>query len=230
MNPPIPQRDPSVWRRYEVCLVLCVLVATPFAVGCHRLRKAVDFRPAPPPALEVPVSNPAYIGEVDPDFLWRMVIDTLDDHFRIETEQPVRKNQETIMEGRVTTYPEVSGTTFEPWRRDTSRGFERLQSTFQTIRRTATVRVIPEATGYQINVEVIKEQEDVDQSQFATAGASAQRHDGSIVRNENLIRQLPLTLGWFEIGRDLDLERRIMEGILGRITNVEEPRRGLTRH
>ncbi|MEM8736086.1 MAG: hypothetical protein AAGG44_17790, partial [Planctomycetota bacterium] len=54
-------------------------------------------------------------------------------------------------------------------------------------------------------------------------GAATQRNDGSVIRNENQARQLPVTLGWLEIGRDRDLERRIMEGILGRITDVEPP-------
>lgn len=180
-----------------------------------------------PPPIEVPVANPISIGDTDPDFLWRQIVDSVDDHFRIESEQPVRRDDVQWLEGRLTTYPEVSGTILEPWRRDTARGFERLQSTFQTVRRTALVRVIPEPTGYQIRVEVKKEQEDVDQSQFAAAGAAAQRHDGTIVRNENQIRQFPVTLGWIEIGRDRDLERRIMENILGRITNVAPPRKGL---
>jgi hypothetical protein len=187
----------------------------------------MDLAGMPPPPIEVPVANPANIGEIDPDFLWRMIVDTVDNHFRIDSEQPVRKDSVNWLEGRLTTFPEISGTSFEPWRRDTSMGFERLQSTFQTIRRTATVRVVPEPTGYQISVEVIKEQEDVDQSQYAAAGAAAQRHDGTIVRNQNQIRQLPITLGWYEIGRDRDLERRLMEGILGRITNVEPPKRKL---
>jgi hypothetical protein len=185
---------------------------------------------APPPPVEVPVANPTRIGAVDPDFLWRQIVDAVDDHFRIDNEQPVRRNNLNWLEGRLTTFPEVSGTVFEPWRRDTARGFERLQSTFQTIRRTATVRVIPESTGYLLDIVVIKEQEDVDQSQFSTAGSSAQRHDGSIVRNENQLRHLPVTLGWFEIGRDRELEVRLMESILGRITNVEEPPRHLLSH
>ena len=212
---------------FPASLSTCWIVLIVPLCGCHRWGRNWDLRFAPPPAIEVPVANPTNIGEVDPDFLWRMVIDTLDDHFRIESEQPVRKNSENVLPGMVKTYPEISGTSLEPWRRESARGFERLQSTFQTIRRTATVHVVPEPTGYEIRVEVIKEQEDVDQSQFSTAGSSAQRHDGTIVRNENQIRQLPITLGWYEIGRDLDLERRIMEGILGRITNVEPPRRRL---
>jgi hypothetical protein len=76
-------------------------------------------------------------------------------------------------------------------------------------------------------VNVLKEKEDVDQAQSSTAGSATQRHDGTIVRNESQQRQLPLTLGWYEIGRDADLERRIMAGILGRISNVEPARKRL---
>jgi hypothetical protein len=115
----------------------------------------------------------------------------------------------------------------EPWRRDAARGFERLQSTFQTIRRTATIRVIPEESGYAIDVQVVKEQEDVDQSQFATAGSASQRHDGTVVRNENQLRQMPVTLGSPAARRDRELEQRIMENILGRVTNVAPPRKKL---
>jgi hypothetical protein len=87
--------------------------------------------------------------------------------------------------------------------------------------------VVPEESGYYIEVQVVKEQEDVDQAQASTAGSSAQRHDGTIVRNENQQRQLPVTLGWFEIGRDTELERRIMSEILGRVSNVQPPKKPL---
>jgi hypothetical protein len=222
--------------RYKTLIAVGLLcVQSLSCVGCHQWsQSALDSGVnliAPPPPIEVPVSNPAHIGTVDPDFLWRQVVDAVDDHFRIDTEQPVRRDNMNWLEGRLTTYPEVSGTSFEPWRGDTARGFERLQSTIQSIRRTATIRIVPEATGYVVDVQVMKEQEDVDQSQFATAGAAAQRHDGSIVRHgNNQLRQQPITLGWYQIGRDRDLERRVLESILGRITNVEPPPRGLLNH
>jgi hypothetical protein len=195
--------------------------------GVEKFDKSLDRVLSAPPPIELPVSNPAHVGPIDPDFLWRQIVDAVDDYFRIANEQPVRRNNMNWLEGRLTTYPDVSGTSFEPWRRESTRGYERLQSTIQSIRRTAVVRVIPEASGYLIDVQVMKEQEDVDQSQFATAGAAAQRHDGSIVRNENQLRQLPVTLGWYEIGRDRELERRLMGSILGRITHVDPPHRGL---
>lgn len=199
--------------------------------GCHRLLPhGLPSAGGPAPSIEVPVSNPAHIPAADADFLWQQIVDSVDDYFRIETEQPVRRSNTNWLEGKLTTYPEISGTSFEPWRGDAARGFERLQSTIQTIRRTATIRVIPEQAGYLIDVQVLKEQEDVDQSQFATAGSSAQRHDGTIVRNENQLRQLPVTLGWMEIGRDRELEQRLLGNILGRLSNVAPPRTGLLAH
>jgi hypothetical protein len=214
-------RQPIVFLGF-VSLLACSL-------GCQRFQAASrDAMPAwNVPTVEVPVSNPSRVGPVDPEFLWFQVVDAVDDYFRIQNEQWVRRDRQQWLEGRLTTYPEVSGTTLEPWRRDATRGFERLQSTFMTVRRTATVRVIPEESGYMIEVQVVKEQEDVDQAQASTAGSSAQRHDGTIVRNENQQRQLPVTLGWFEIGRDTELERRIMAGILGRITDVEPAKKRL---
>lgn len=207
---------------YRGAFVSCCLGAT--MAGCHHFW---PLNAGPPPPITVPASNPAHVGNVDPTFLWQQVVDTVDDHFRIASETPVHRENTTWQEGKLRTFPEVSGTSFEPWRSDTSRGFERLQSTFETVRRTATVRVIPEVTGYLIDVVVLKEQEDVDQSQFASAGASSQRHDGSIVRNTNQLSQAPITLGWYEIGRDRQLEQKLIDNILGRVTNVEPPSRGI---
>ena len=214
-----PLNIPSPVRKQ---LLFAMAIALAF-IGCRRLGLPSIRLPLAQPPIEVPVSNPLEIGVIDENFLWRMIVDTVDDYFRIDIDRPIMV--EGAPEGSLVTFPEISGTSLEPWRRDTARGFERLQSTFQTIRRTATVRVMRQSTGYQISVEVLKEQEDVDQSQYAAAGAASQRHDGTVIRNSNEARQLPTTLGWYEIGRDLDLERRILEGILGRITNVEAPRK-----
>lgn len=234
-SPAVLPSDVAARLRYRVNTIqlIAILVAsTTGATGCQRFQAACQEamptlfnRP-----IEVPVANPTRVGPIDPEFLWFQVVDAVDDYFRIQNEQWVRRDNVQWLEGRLTTYPEVSGTSLEPWRRDPAGGFERLQSTFQTIRRTATVRVMPEESGYLIEVQVLKEQEDVDQAQASTAGSTAQRHDGTIVRNENQQRQLPVTLGWFEIGRDAQLENRIMSGILGRIADVEPPKKRLLDH
>ncbi len=211
-------------RRAMLLMVLGSVGAS--TLGCRwipPLRPIALRGPGPQQPIPVPVSNPTTVPPVEPDFLWRQIVDSVDDYFRIDVENPVRRTETLWQEGLLKTYPKISGTLFEPWNRDVAPGYERLQSTIQTIRRTATITVLPVENGYAIDIHVLKEQEDVDQSQFAAAGSSAQRHDGTIVRTENQVRQLPITLGWFEIGRDRELEQRLMANILGRISNIEKP-------
>lgn len=211
-------RKPQLMRRAILAGMATCLMAP---LGCRH------FFPGPsrPPQVEVPISNPFQVGLADPSFVWLQVVDSVDDYFRIKSETPVRRDSVKWVEGRLETFPEVAGTLFEPWRRDSTPGFERVQSTFQTIRRIAHVRVLPGPDGYLIDVKVVKEQEDVDHSQYPTAGSSVQRHDGAVVRTASVLTDLPTTIEWYPagIGRDLDLERRIAENIAGRLTNVEAP-------
>ncbi len=195
--------------------------------GCHFFHG-----PKRPPQVEVPLANPFQVGLADPALVWRQVVDAVDDYFRIKVESPVRRDSAAWAEGRLETFPEVGGTIFEPWRRDSTRGFERIQSTIQTIQRTCYIKVVPGPDGYLIDVKVIKEQEDVDHSQYPTAGSSVQRHDGTVVRSNNILVDVPMTIGWYPagIGRDLELERRIAERIAGRLTNIEPPEPGILGH
>ncbi|MFO1063518.1 MAG: hypothetical protein U0892_06595 [Pirellulales bacterium] len=209
----------------RIAVAVCLALGSP--IGCGHF--AATRRP--PPTIEVPIANPFQVGMADPAFLWRQVVDEVDNYFRIAVESPVRRDEIAWIEGRLETFPEVGSTLLEPWRRDSTRGYERIQSTFKTIRRTCYAKVIPGPDGYMIDIQVIKEQEDVDHSQYPSAGSSTQRHDGSVVRTGNTLSDLPSTIGWYTIGRDLELERRIAEGIAGRLTNVETPRRnGLLDH
>jgi hypothetical protein len=217
-----PATTSKLNQHWKGLLLACGLVLLVVAAnGCHH------FGPnnfGPPPPVTVPVSNPAHVGAVDPTFLWQQIVDTVDDYFRIASEAPARRENDAWLEGRLRTYPEVSATSFEPWRRDVTRGYERIQSTFLTVRRTAVVRVVPEATGYLIDVNVLKEQEDIDNPQFATASNPSQQQDVASDAISGLAMPDQSTLGWYEIGRDRELEQRIMENILGRITDVEEPK------
>lgn len=215
-------------------ILLAVSTASLFGLaGCHHLFHGTLFHGRSQPAqVEVPLANPFQVGQADPALVWLQVVDAVDDLFQIKSESPVRRDSVAWLEGRLETFPLVGATIFEPWRRDSTPGFERLQSTFQTIRRTAYVKVLPGPDGYLIDVKVVKEQEDVDHSQYPTAGSSVQRHDGSVVRSASVLGDLPTTIGWYPagMGRDLYLERRLAERIAGRLTNVEPPERRLFHH
>jgi hypothetical protein len=178
----------------------------------------------------VPVANPVPLAEQDPEFIWLQIIDTVDDYFRIKTEQRFERSAERWQEGRVETFPEIGATYLEAWRKDSLPGFQRLQSTFQTIRRTCLIKVTPMTTGYSMSVEVIKELEDVDRSASSGEGSAAVRHDGTIVRTDSALLGQPITLGWIRQENDTELEQKILREVLGRVSEVKPPRRKLIPH
>jgi hypothetical protein len=164
-----------------------------------------------------PIANPLFIPPVDREFLWNQSVDAIDDYFRIEREDRVRLIGGVLTEGRIDTFPTVGSTVFEPWRWDSTPGYEKLHATLQSIRRRATLRIIPVDGGYLLDVVVSKELEDLDKPQHATAGGATLRHDGTLVRQEGPPGRFSVTLGWIPIGRDLTLEQRILADISARI-------------
>ena len=134
--------------------------------------------------------------------MWNQTVDAVDDYFRIEREDRVRLIGGVLTEGRIDTFPTIGSTMFEPWRSDSTPGYEKLHATLQSIRRRATVRVIPTEGGYLLDVVVQKELEDLDKPEHATAGGATLRHDGTLVRQEGRAGRFSVTLGWIPIGRD----------------------------
>lgn len=195
-----------------------------FAPGSANLRAvAANF-----PGGIIP--NPLVIPDMDANFLWNQVVDSVDDYFAIQSERPVIKDSQQWLEGSLQTLPQIGATYLEPWQLDATGGFERLQSSLQTIRRELQLTVVPVTEGYQISVQVQKWLEDVDRSLAAVDGAPALRHDGGLVRTDPSVRGAPQTLGWIEMERDFELEQRILAAILGRTRNVEPPHRKLLHH
>lgn len=205
--------------------MLAGLTLVPSAVGCSYLQQARFLIPSIPLDKKTQLSNPITVSVNDSEFMWNQIVDTVEDYFKIKSEQRASRDPTGWLEGRLETYPEIGSTILEPWRKDTAFGYQSIQSTFQTIRRTCFVRVIPIEQGFSVAVEVIKELEDVDRSQYSSEGSSIARHDGSIVRAAPGLSGQPITLGWIRQENDTELEQRILREILGRSTNVSPPRR-----
>ncbi len=174
------------------------------------------------------VPNPLELPPADDDFVWSQVIDAVDDYFRISREQPVQNADGIVLDGRVETSYRIGASVFEPWRKDSTAGFERLQSTLQSIRRRAIVTVRPNGAAYSIEVIVQKDLEDTDRTQYATESTAAIRHDGTVVRKGDSYDDSPQTLGWIPLGRDASLEQVILRDIFGRITQADS--KGLLKH
>ena len=203
------------------CVALCAatLVAGLLCCGCGQLKYRLTNK-----APETFVPNPLELPPAADEFVWSQVIDSVDDYFRITREQPVQNSNGIILDGRVETSYRIGASLLEPWRKDSTAGFERLQSTLQSIRRRATVTVRPRGAAYTIEVVVQKELEDTNHSQFETESASTMRHDGTIIRISDAYDGSPQTLGWIPLGRDTSLEQVILRDIFGRITQADGDR------
>jgi len=163
------------------------------------------------------VNNPVFVPMVDRYLVMDQVSDELDDYFRIKSEQRIRLAENVLTEGWIRTHPTIGSSVLEPWRKDSTPGYEKLHSSLQTIRRLAEVRVIPVANGYSIDVKVYKELEDMPQPEHSTINAVQLRHDSSLDIYDNNAFDAPINRGWIPLGRDFNLEQKILANIQSRI-------------
>lgn len=149
------------------------------------------------------------------------VSDEIDNYFKIYREERIRVLEGIMSEGWIETHPKIAGTIAEPWKKDSTPGFERLHATLQTVRRFAKVRVIPTGNSYQIDVKVFKELEDLNQPVGATARGQL-RFDNSLDRNQFDPWLKKQAAGWIPMGRDFSLEQQILRNIQKRLSRVVE--------
>ncbi len=168
----------------------------------------------------VAFQNPLFVPVADRNFLFDQVVDAVDDHFQIVKQQRVRLVGGNLTQGRIETLPTVGATFLEPWRADSTPGFERLHSTLQSIRRQATVRITPTEGGYLVEVVVDKELEDVNRPEHSTAGAMTRRYDQSLGSVEAATDPGSATVGWIPLGRDISLEQLILTDVQSRLSDV----------
>ena len=167
------------------------------------------------------IANPILVPVADDQLAWDQIVDVVSDYFRVAREQQARRSGEVWSEGRIETQAQSGATILEPWRGDSVGWFNRWESTFQSIRRTAVVRVIPDPNGYQVEVIVQKELEDLPQPQGALIGAATLRHESSLP-SHRIVDDTRLGRGvkWIPQGRDPALEQRMLADIHARLAGV----------
>ena len=172
-----------------------------------------DILPQVASSVHVPVTND--------EWAWDQIANVVSDYFTITAEKPARRGGEIPIEGRIETAPQDGATWLEPHRQDSVGRFNRWESTFQTIRRRATIFVIPEGAGYTVTIAVEKELEDLPRPERATAGSATFRNDGSLpsTRAEQVSRTRS-SPRWILLGRDPPLEQRMLAEIHARLTGV----------
>ena len=200
------------WRNRTVAALLPLLLLG--VSGCSAFH-----RKPPPPQLP----NPLEIPVSDHEFAWNQIVDTIDDYFEITREERVRLIGNVLTEGRIETRPSAGASVIEFWRRDKTHGFQLWHGTFQSIRRFAEVRVAPASAGYGVQVIVRKELEDLAQPESSSIGGVIKRYDGSLIRPRGERVGGALSLGWIPMGRDIELEQKILADLYARMYDVAPP-------
>lgn len=168
------------------------------------------------------IPNPMVVPMMDRWYLMDEISDELDNYFKIYREDRIRIIDGVMTEGFIETHPQIGGTLLEPWKSDSSPGFELAQATLQTVRRFAKVRVIPMGNSYQIDLQVYKELEDLERPVGSPFGGAIFRQYHSLGDNRG---QSPVNLpstGWIPQGRDFQLEQKILANISKRLSKSLE--------
>ena len=182
--------------------------------GCRRL-----VAPAPEVTMDpqLQARNPVEVPFVDRDLMMDEVSDELDNYFRIKSEQRIRLVDNVLIEGWIETHPQIGSSLIEPWRKDSTPGYEKTLSTLQTIRRFARVRVIPIQNGYSVDVKVYKELEDMPQPEHSVIAGPLLRHDNTLDIYDANPFGPPVSRGFIPLGRDFGLEQKILQNIAKRV-------------
>lgn len=154
---------------------------------------------------DVFLANPLEVPKLPTEVVWERTVDVVDDYFEIL--------EENRIDGRIETLPKVGATLLEPWAKDSVNAEQRIEATLQTIRRRAIVKITPTRDGYSLDVQVIKELEDLPHPQYASAGEATFRHDESVNRGEQVVSDEVTAKGWIAIGRDFALEQELLRRI-----------------
>lgn len=179
-----------------------------------------DFGLPVGPVVEDRLPNPLVIPIANGELAWDQLADVVSTYFPILREQQVQLTDGVLTEGFLETPPQPAATLLEPHRKDSAGAFNRIQATFQTIRRRAFVRVTPTAGGWAIEPQVFKELEDLPRPEEASAGAASIRSDNALP-SERAPDEIDATRDsphWIPLGRDEPLEQKMLREIQARLT------------
>jgi len=157
-------------------------------------------------AADAPQGNPIFVAANNEPVVWERTIDVLHD-FRF---QIARENK---LDGIIETQYKVGSGILEPWHRDSVGKENKLESTFQSIRRRLFVSVTPAEGGFLISVEAFKEIEDLAGLAANSEGAATFQESTPLQRDLNLVVGQSAPSGWIPLGRDIDLEQEMLQAL-----------------
>ncbi|MFO1020322.1 MAG: hypothetical protein U0903_06450 [Planctomycetales bacterium] len=184
-----------------------LVLACGLSTGCVSLRSPTWLTKS-----ELTTDNPILVRAQSPKDCWEKTVDLIHDYFDI-----ARENQ---LDGIIETRPKVGASMWEPWHHDSVGMRNRMESTFQSIRRRAFVNITPAEEGYLIGVEVFKESEDVKGRTDNSPGQATFQENRTLQRDLRLVVGQSSPDGWITLGRDSQLEQRMLRELQ---TQFSEP-------
>ena len=156
-----------------------------------------------------PGDNQVILRGQSPDQAWENVVDVLHEyHFEFSP------GSENRLAGILTTDYRIGANLLEPWHKDSVGLPNRLESTFQTIRRRVIANFQPIPGGTAVTFETVKEIEDLRGGLAARSrGAATFRVSDPLVRDLNLVVGQTDPSGWIPLGRDVPLEQSIVANL-----------------
>jgi hypothetical protein len=150
--------------------------------------------------------NPLVVPSGEFETVWNKTVAVVDRYFEIASENRVSRT--------IVTQPRIGATLLEPWSGDSVSFEDRFESTLQTMRRFAIVKIDPAPTGgYLVKVEVRKELEDLIKPDRQAAGRAVFNNDFPVNRTREIVGPVPVPVGWIPRGRDPNLEQAILAGV-----------------
>ena len=202
-------------------LAIAALFALSCAGGCCCLGQPQRGPDVELSAFDPDMPNPLFVQTKDVDALWDAIVDVVDNYYDIETESPPRsyeqigKDGSTYQyrtEGRLDTKPSIVGGATEPWRKNSAQCGEKAFATFQTVRSSAIVRVVPEGEGFFVYLSIYEEIEDQPNPMGAKVGFDMQFND-DLSKLQQAVGERKRSRGWIPVGRNQEQESRILKEI-----------------
>lgn len=189
-------------RAIQVVFVMLLLLA---AFGCASGPLPGNPMQVNPALAAADVENPLFVPQGPQGYavVFDKTYDVLAEYFDVR--------YSNRLGGEIVSWPLVTAGYAELPRLSHYDHYENLESTFQTIRRTAHVTIDPvDNGGYEIDVKVIKELEDLPRPTHPSTGAAVFRIEQPIERTSEVIDPTLFSNGWIRLGRDHSLEQAIL--------------------
>lgn len=158
-----------------------------------------------PQVAEMPqyLPNPVFIACADYDTVWENSVDVMH-----SLQLPIQR--ESKLDGIIETNYKVGAGLLEPWHQDAVTVTDRLEGSFQSIRRRAIMSITPAQGGFMVGVEVLKEIEDPDRLIINSPGYATFQENTPLQRDLNVVIGRATPEGWILQGRDPGLEQSIL--------------------